>query len=84
MQNQEETIRQLPYSIESERSVLGAMLQDAGSVSLAMEMMNDKDFYLGEHQKIFECMKDLQLLGMPIDIRTVSEDLKKRNYLNLF
>ena len=83
MQNQEETIRQLPYSIESERSVLGAMLQDAGSVSLAMEMMNDKDFYLGEHQKIFECMKDLQLLGMPIDIRTVSEELKKRNYLNI-
>lgn len=83
MQTQEETIRQLPYSIESERSVLGAMLQDAGSVSLAMEMMNDKDFYLGEHQKIFECMKDLQLLGMPIDIRTVSEELKKRNYLNL-
>lgn len=83
MQTQEETIRQLPYSIEAERSVIGAMLQDPSSVSLAMEMINDNDFYLGEHQKIFECMKDLQLLGMPIDLRTVSEELKKRNYLNL-
>lgn len=83
MQHQEELIKQLPYSIEAERAVLGAMLQDADSVSLALEMLHSYDFFSEEHKKIFDAMSDLQSVSMPVDIRTVAELLKKKDLLQI-
>ena len=34
----------LPQSLEAERSVLGALLQDGKAVSMAMEMLREDDF----------------------------------------
>ncbi len=46
-----------PSSIDAERSVLGAMLQDTGAATLAFENLTAGDFYSAEHRVIFEAMR---------------------------
>ena len=49
-----------PNSVEAERSVLGAMLQDSGAVLQAAEELEDADFYTPAHREIFSGMIQLQ------------------------
>ena len=41
-----------PSSLDAERSVLGAMLQDSGAATLAFETLMPDDFYSAEHREI--------------------------------
>lgn len=66
-----------PNSVESERAVLGAMLQDKTAVSLAIESLQKDDFFLSENASIYEAMFNLQSVGTPIDLRTIAEQLKR-------
>ena len=40
------TIESLPHSIEAERSVLGAMLLDAGALDSMLEQLKSDDFWV--------------------------------------
>lgn len=77
MQRQDDLITLPPNSIEAERSVLGAMLQDKASVSLAIETLLKEDFFMAENAIIYDAMFRLQTIGTPIDLRTVAEELKR-------
>ena len=70
-----------PSSIDAERSVLGAMMQDSGAATLAFETLMPVDFYSAEHREIFEAMRALHLSGSPIDLMTVGNELTKRGTL---
>lgn len=70
-----------PSSIDAERSVLGAMMQDSGAATLAFETLMPADFYSAEHREIFEAMRALHLSGSPIDLMTVGNELTKRGTL---
>ena len=39
-----------PSSLDAERSVLGAVLQDSGAANLAFETLTPEDFYSAEHK----------------------------------
>ena len=67
-----------PSSIDAERSVLGAVLQDTGAATLAFETLMPTDFYSAEHKEIFEAMRALHIAGNPIDLMTVGNELTKR------
>ena len=71
-----------PSSIDAERSVLGAMMQDSGAATLAFETLMPVDFYSAEHREIFEAMRALHLSGSPIDLMTVGNELTKRGTLD--
>lgn len=71
-----------PSSIDAERSVLGAMLQDTGAATLAFEALTAADFYSAEHREIFEAMRDLHIAGSPLDLMTVGNELTKRGTLD--
>ena len=71
-----------PSSIDAERSVIGAVLQDAGAATLAFETLQPVDFYSAEHKEIFEAMRALHISGNPIDMMTVSNELTKRGTLD--
>ena len=45
-----------PNSVEAERSVLGAMLQDGNAVMHAAENLQADDFYQPQHKELFDCM----------------------------
>ena len=70
-----------PSSIDAERSVLGAMMQDGGAATLAFETLMPVDFYSAEHREIFEAMRALHIAGSPIDLMTVGNELTKRGTL---
>lgn len=78
----EEINRTPPYNLEAEQSVLGAMLLDKDSVSIATEILKREDFYRENHREIFEAIMILFDTANPIDVITVSEKLKIKGVLD--
>lgn len=70
-----------PHSVEAERSVLGAMMQDPASVALAAELLQAGDFYVPAHQEIFSALRQLNSQGSPIDLVTADTELSRRGSL---
>jgi len=71
-----------PQAIELEQAVLGALMIDNESLSDAIDSLKAEYFYVPKHQKIFEAIVALFNSSQAIDILTVSEELKRLNYLN--
>ena len=71
-----------PSSLDAERSVLGAVLQDSGAANLAFETLSPEDFYSAEHREIFEAMRTLHIAGNPIDLMTLGNELTRRGTLD--
>ena len=70
-----------PNSVEAEKSVLSAMLQESHAVQLAVEMLVKDDFYQPSHREIYDAMMALNLQQMPIDLMTVQAELSRRGTL---
>ena len=70
-----------PHSLEAERSVLGAMMQDPAAVMLAMELLTAEDFYAPAHRELFSAMRTLHTSGNPIDLVTADSELSRRGTL---
>lgn len=70
-----------PQDIDSERSVLGAMMLDKDAVIRVADILTPGDFYNPYHAKIFETILDLFEKGEPIDILSVTQKLKDKNFL---
>jgi replicative DNA helicase len=70
-----------PNSVDAERSVIGAMLQDAKAVSEALDSLTQAAFYTPEHREIFTAIADLHERKSPVDVMTVGEELSKRGTL---
>ena len=71
-----------PQNIEAEQSVLGASLLDKEVLSTITEIIDVSDFYREDHKEIFEAIMDLYERGEPIDLITVSEQLKIRGSID--
>lgn len=75
----DETQKQTPpHNQEAEQSALGAVLIDPSSISIVSESLNSKHFYYRENQLIYEAMLALFQNNEPIDILTLSNELKKQ------
>lgn len=70
-----------PHSLEGEQSVLGAMLLDKDAIVVASEVLREDDFYKEAHTEIFEAVIELYNRNEPVDLVTLSEELKKRGTL---
>lgn len=70
-----------PHDIEAEKSVLGALLIDASASSVIFEIMREEYFYTQEHKQLFGAMLSLFEQHKPIDMITVSAELKVRGTL---
>lgn len=71
-----------PQNLDAEQSVLGAMLIDHEAVLRATEIVRPQDFYRDAHKHIFEVMLDLSERGEAIDLITVTEELRQREFLD--
>ena len=65
----------LPYSLEAEQSVLGAVLVEPDSINLLADKVRTEFFYLPEHQAIYRVMMQKMLENQRIDFVTVLESL---------
>jgi replicative DNA helicase len=73
--------RPLPYNLEAERSILGAVLLDNHVLDAAMEKLRPDDFFLDQHRKVFERMVACREAGEVIDLVTLTEQLRRRGEL---
>jgi replicative DNA helicase len=66
-----------PQAIELEEAVIGAILLEKEALPIAMDILNPQSFYLKSHQMIFKSILWLFEHNLPVDMLTVSEQLKK-------
>ncbi|MBX7143048.1 MAG: replicative DNA helicase [Oligoflexia bacterium] len=71
-----------PHSLEAEESVLGGILVDNEAIHAALERIRPEDFYRGAHRAIFTAMLTLSEKREPIDIITLSQQLRQMNLLD--
>ncbi|MCB9799331.1 MAG: replicative DNA helicase [Candidatus Omnitrophica bacterium] len=70
-----------PQSRDAEVSVLGAMLFEEQALVKGIENLHPEYFYHENHRKIFQALVSLFEKNDPVDILTVSEELKKHDHL---
>lgn len=70
-----------PQNIEAEQSLLGALLIDKDAIVRISEILHPANFYRSEqHGSIFEAIQSLFDRREPIDLVTVTEELKRRGF----
>ncbi len=68
-----------PQNIEAEQSLLGALLIDKDAIVQISEILHPSHFYRTEqHGSIYEAMQSLFERREPIDLVTLTEELKKK------
>jgi replicative DNA helicase len=67
--------RNVPHSVDAERSVLGAILLENTAINRAQEILAEDDFYRDPHRRIFKVMATLSERATAIDPVTVKEEL---------
>jgi len=72
----------LPASIQTEITVLGAMLSDPVAISDATAKLRPEDFALDSHQRIYRVILDLLEKGHAVDLITVDAALSTRKELD--
>ena len=70
-----------PHDLDAEKSVLGAVLIDSGTINLVVEFLKSEHFYSREHQLIYSAMVTLYEKQQPIDVVTIQDELKKTDSL---
>lgn len=73
--------REIPHNIDAEQSVLGSMFLTKKALQKTLELLNGSEFYLDNHAKIFECIKNIEARGGVVDLTTVADELSNRNWL---
>ena len=72
-----------PQAVDLEEVVLGAMMIDKKGVDEVIDILQPDAFYKESHKLIFNSIINLFDKQEPIDIKTVSHQLKKEAKLNL-
>ena len=70
-----------PQNLEAEQAVLGSMLLEEEAIVQDTERLEDAAFYKDGHRKIFATLLALYKANVPVDLVTVTDELKKRNLL---
>ena len=70
-----------PQAIDIEKVVLGALMIDKDAFTVVSEIIKPETFYEARHQKIYEAVQSLNLQERPVDIMTVTEELRHKGTL---
>ncbi|WP_110482748.1 MAG: replicative DNA helicase [Candidatus Karelsulcia muelleri] len=75
-------IKSPPQAIDLEEAVLGALMIDKKVFSNLIEIITPEIFYKNENREIFKVIQKLFNNSQPIDLYTVSNQLKKEGKIN--
>ena len=71
-----------PQAIELEEAVLGALMLEKDALTSVIEILQIESFYKESHQKIYEAILQLFDNSEPVDILTVTNQLRKNGTLD--
>ncbi|MBI4646599.1 MAG: replicative DNA helicase [Bacteroidia bacterium] len=72
-----------PQALDVEEAVLGQLMLEKDAVISVLDILKPSSFYNEAHQKIYSAIVDLSMKERPVDILTVTEELKKKEQLDL-
>ncbi len=72
-----------PQNTEAEASLLGAILIDTDAIVKIADLIRAEDFYEERHQRIYEAIVYLYERHSPIDVLTLSDQLKGTGFLDM-
>lgn len=75
-------VKAIPNDVQAEQSVLGSMFLSKYALQKACESLTPDSFYLNSNSKIFKAIKSLADKKMPVDLTTVTAELKNDNQLS--
>lgn len=70
-----------PQNVEAEQAVLGAIFLEPQAITTASEILIADDFYRAVHQRIYRAMISLYEQGEPVDVVTVTSELRDQKCL---
>ncbi|MBO4343583.1 MAG: replicative DNA helicase [Clostridia bacterium] len=74
----EEKLRKMPFSMEAEQSVLGAIVISPELLREVINELHADDFYIEQHVRIYEAMRDIFVRGgVHLDEVTLRDELVK-------
>lgn len=71
-----------PQAVEVEEAVLGAMLIEHESATIALQQLQSEDFYKPAHRHIFDTLQSLYERDNPLDLLTVENELRDNDLLD--
>lgn len=71
-----------PQAVELEEAVLGALMIDKNALNEVIDILEAECFYNNAHSEIYAAIKELFAESQPIDMLTVSAELRKRGKLD--
>jgi len=72
--------RQMPYSMEAEQAVLGAIFIDPNIFGQIVELISAEDFYFEANKQVFETISHMYTEGKTIDPVTAIDEMKVLGY----
>jgi len=70
-----------PQALDLEEAVLGALMIDREAYSTVMDFLKPGHFYRESHQRIYDAIGEIFKRNNPIDLLTVTEELRSKNEL---
>ncbi|MGB4758930.1 MAG: replicative DNA helicase [Candidatus Saccharimonadales bacterium] len=74
---------QIPQNTDAEASLLGSLLIDGDAMVKIADVIDGEDFYDPKHKYIYEATKNLYEARSPIDVLTLSNQLKSNGLLDM-
>jgi replicative DNA helicase len=71
-----------PQANDMEEAVLGAVMLEKEAVITILDILRPESFYREAHQKIFKAISDLSAREYPVDLYTVTEELRAHHELD--
>src|ERR1700751_2647839 len=72
-----------PQAIDLEEAVLGALMLEKDALSSVIDILKPEVFYKDNHQKIFAAIRQLFEKSSPVDILTVTAQLRQQGELEM-
>ncbi|MBA3971416.1 MAG: replicative DNA helicase [Bacteroidetes bacterium] len=72
-----------PQAVELEEAVLGALMLEKDALTNVIDILKPQSFYKDSHSRIFHAIEQLFTRSEPVDILTVTQELKKTGELDL-
>lgn len=72
-----------PQNVDAEASLLGSLLIDSDAVVKVADALSPIDFYDEKHQRIFEAITQLYEKHSPIDVLTLTDQLRNNGLLDM-
>jgi replicative DNA helicase len=72
-----------PQALDVEEAVLGALMLDKDALPIVLENLNPESFYKEAHQVIYAAMRQLFEKSHPVDLLTVTDELRNAGKLEI-